>query len=84
MIDLRRTGVLNETWSGGLIWALVGQLLHQPAVMGCRPALMSRVRTAQSRDEWRPPSIASQAVVVDLIDVYFEVVYPMYACRLLL
>lgn len=27
---------------------------------------------------WTPPPVASQAVVVDLIDVYFEVVYPIF------
>ncbi len=32
----------------------------------------------ESKDIWRPPFVASQALIADLIDVYFEVVYPMY------
>ena len=27
--------------------------------------------------EWRAPYIASQAVIMDLVEIYFEVVYPM-------
>jgi Fungal Zn(2)-Cys(6) binuclear cluster domain len=27
--------------------------------------------------EWRAPRVASQAVIMDLVEIYFEVVYPM-------
>ncbi len=27
--------------------------------------------------EWRAPHIASQAVIMDLVEIYFEVIYPM-------
>ena len=27
--------------------------------------------------EWRAPHVASQAVILDLVEIYFEVVYPM-------
>ena len=30
-----------------------------------------------SSAEWRAPYIASQAVIMDLVEIYFEVVYPM-------
>jgi hypothetical protein len=30
-----------------------------------------------SSAEWRAPNIASQAVIMDLVEIYFEVVYPM-------
>ena len=32
-----------------------------------------------SPSQWRPPNIATQSIVVDLVDIYFEVIYPMYA-----
>jgi Fungal Zn(2)-Cys(6) binuclear cluster domain len=28
-------------------------------------------------DQWRAPHVASQAAIMDLIEVYFEVIYPM-------
>jgi Fungal Zn(2)-Cys(6) binuclear cluster domain len=28
-------------------------------------------------DQWRAPYIASQALIMDLVEVYFEVIYPM-------
>jgi hypothetical protein len=30
-----------------------------------------------SSAEWRAPYVASQAVIMDLVEIYFEVVYPM-------
>ena len=30
------------------------------------------------RDAWEPPVVASQATVVDLVELYFEIVYPIF------
>jgi Fungal Zn(2)-Cys(6) binuclear cluster domain len=32
---------------------------------------------ASNPDQWRAPHVASQGVIMDLIEVYFEVIYPM-------
>lgn len=45
------------------------------------PNLRNEVGAKAKNDNevmWQPPFLAHQAVIVDLIDVYFEVVYPMY------
>lgn len=31
----------------------------------------------QGPTEWRAPSIASQAVIMDLVEIYFEIIYPL-------
>ena len=41
--------------------------------------LSQQRQLSQANHEWHPPSNIRQAIVVDLIDVYFEVVYAMYA-----
>lgn len=28
-------------------------------------------------ETWQPPNVAPQAMIVDLIEVYFEVIYPL-------
>ena len=32
-------------------------------------------------ESWIPAQIANQATIVDLVEIYFEVVYPMYVFR---
>lgn len=34
-------------------------------------------RNGNGSAEWRAPSIASQAIIMDLVEIYFEVIYPM-------
>jgi len=54
---------------------------HAPSSWGSVNAVSSRPdmdRLNGNRSaEWRAPYIASQAVIMDLVEIYFEVVYPM-------
>lgn len=35
-------------------------------------------QASSRKDHWTAPTVASQAIIVDLIDVYFEIVYPIF------
>lgn len=50
-----------------------------PASLGPQPA-PSQIPAPQPRDNghWRAPHVAGQALIVDLIEVYFDVVYPIF------
>lgn len=37
-----------------------------------------KIQTSSRNDHWAAPKVASQAIIVDLIDVYFEIVYPIF------
>lgn len=46
-----------------------------PASNGTRSSLLPSTLGAEVN--WRAPPVASQAVIMDLVEIYFEVVYPM-------
>jgi hypothetical protein len=54
--------------NGGLQTSLTSPISSRPD--------MDRLN-GNSSAEWRAPYIASQAVIMDLVEIYFEVVYPM-------
>lgn len=43
-----------------------------------KPLLNQLNINGNGSNEWRAPLVASQAVVMDLVEIYFEVIYPMY------
>ncbi|CEJ86534.1 hypothetical protein VHEMI04132 [[Torrubiella] hemipterigena] len=64
---------------------------REPRRRGVQPRASSRMSSSNAinternqqaidsrNDSWRAPRVASQAVIVDLIDVYFEIVYPIF------
>lgn len=49
------------------------------AKAGSATASDSAAGPSQSPGQWQSPDAASHAVIVDLVEVYFDVVYPLYA-----
>jgi len=48
-----------------------------PSATGSRSSNRPPSTLPTSDTTWRPPQVASQAVIMDLVEIYFEVVYPM-------
>jgi hypothetical protein len=44
-----------------------------------QPHMSQTLPVGYNVDQWRAPYVASQALIMDLIEVYFEVIYPMLA-----
>ena len=64
---------VSSGWGGSVNGAAHASLTSTPTIS--RPD-MDRLNGGISA-EWRAPHIASQAVIMDLVEIYFEVVYPM-------
>lgn len=48
-----------------------------PSATGSRSSQLPSSNLPSTDTTWRPPQVASQAVIMDLVEIYFEVVYPM-------
>ena len=54
----------------------VGRQIHSPGTNAL--TVESAGEILNGNNAWTAPKVASQAVIVDLIDVYFEIVYPIF------
>ena len=67
-VNTDRNGINHAPASAPSGWGSVNAISSRPD--------MDRLN-GNSSAEWRAPYIASQAVIMDLVEIYFEVVYPM-------
>jgi hypothetical protein len=67
-VNTDHNGINHAPASAPSAWGSVNAISSRPD--------MDRLN-GDSSAEWRAPYIASQAVIMDLVEIYFEVVYPM-------
>jgi hypothetical protein len=67
-VNTDHNGINHVPASAPSAWGSVNAISSRPD--------MDRLN-GDSSAEWRAPYIASQAVIMDLVEIYFEVVYPM-------
>lgn len=83
MIDRRRRGAqrVGRGWHNAvycIIWSRADSFLSKVQSPPTPSATSINTTIEQAvEDAWQAPNIAPQAMIVDLVEVYFEVIYPM-------
>jgi hypothetical protein len=71
------TGAYHASAGAASSWGSANGAVHNSlaSLVSSRPDMVRL--NGDSSAEWRAPYVASQAVIMDLVEIYFEVVYPM-------
>lgn len=76
-VNTGRSGTPHAPASVSSCWGSINGAVHASLTTprSSRPD-MDRL-DGDSSAEWKAPKVATQAIIMDLVEIYFEVVYPM-------